>query len=278
MTTLVTRPEPQATGWADALLAEGLMARPLPLLGIGAPPRPQEVASLWHGLGRHRALMFVSPAAAEWFFRLRPEPTGDSATAPRWPPGTLAAAPGPGTATTLLSLGAPTGLTPAALVSPDASGTQFDSEALWPLLAPIGWQGQRVAIVSGGDGNGTRGRTWLTEQWQGAGALVSTLQAYRREHRPWSSAQQALAMQALATPTEHVWLFSSSEAIDHLVDHHLPSLMPLCGPHGVPEWAQMRALCTHPRIAEHAATLGFGEVRQCAPTLAAVVRARRSHL
>lgn len=273
MTTLVTRPEPQASGWADALLAEGLAARALPLLGIGAPPRPQEVAALWHGLAQHRALMFVSPAAAEWFFRLRPAATEDGASAPRWPQGTLAAAPGPGTAQALLSLGGPAGLTDADLVSPDATGTQFDSEALWPLLAPLGWQGQRVAIVSGGDGNGSRGRTWLTAQWQEAGAVVSTLQAYRREPQPWSSAQQALALQALAAPAEHVWLFSSSEAIDHLVQHHLPALPG----HPVPTWAHMRALCTHPRIGEHAATCGFGEVRQCAPTLAAVVQARRSH-
>ncbi len=273
MLTLVTRPEPQASGWAEALAAQGVAAQPLPLIAIEGPPQVEAVARLWHTLAQQRLLMFVSPAAAEWFFRLRPQPLPDGSPAPTWPAQTLAAAPGPGTAQAVLALGADAGLTPHSMVSPPEHSVQFDSEALWPLLAPLDWAGQRVTVVSGGDTTGARGRTWLTEQWQQAGAHVEAVQAYQRGPGAWAPEQHNLARQALATPEAHVWLFSSSQAIDHLVAHHLPALAPAAPP---PDWRSMRALCTHPRIAEHAAAHGFGEVRQCAPTVAAVVQARRS--
>ena len=271
MLTLVTRPEPQASGWAEGLAAQGVDAQPLPLIAIDAPPDPAAVTRLWHTLAHQRLLMFVSPAAAEWFFRLRPHRLHEGDPAPAWPAQTLAAAPGPGTAQAVLALGAAAGLVPDRMVSPPEHSAQFDSEALWPLLAPMDWQGQRVTIVSGGDTTGARGRTWLTKQWQRAGAHVEAVQAYQRGPGVWTPAQQALAQRALAAPQAHVWLFSSSQAIDHLVANHLPPLG-----QASPDWRRMRALCTHPRIAEHAATHGFGEVRQCAPTVEAVVQARRS--
>lgn len=273
MLTLVTRPEPQASGWAEALAAQGVAAQALPLIAIDAPPQAAAVVHLWRTLAQQRLLMFVSPAAAEWFFRLRPSDAPEGSPAPAWPTQTLVAAPGPGTAQAVLALGAAAGLTPHSMVSPPEHSAQFDSEALWPLLAPMDWQGQRVGIVSGGDTTGARGRTWLTEQWRRAGAHVEAVQAYQRGPGAWTPAQQTLAQQALAAPQTHVWLLSSSQAIDHLVTHHLPALGPASPP---PDWPRMRALCTHPRIAEHAAAHGFGEVRQCAPTVAAVVQARRS--
>lgn len=273
MLTLVTRPEPQSTAWAEALTTHGVLARPLPLIAIGAPHDADAVTRLWHALPQQRLLMFVSPAAAEWFFRLRPRTSLDSNLPPAWPAQTLAAAPGPGTAQAVLAMGAEAGVMAHHVISPPAHSEQFDSEALWPLLAPMAWHGQRVSIVSGGDATGARGRTWLTDQWRHAGAHVDAVQAYQRGPGVWTTPQQALARQALSAPQTHVWLLSSSQAIDHLMTHHLPALG-----HGAPspDWPRMRALCTHPRIAEHAATQGFGEVRQCAPTVAAVVQARRS--
>ncbi len=272
MTTLVTRPEPQASTWADALMAQGVTARALPLIAIDAPPHTDAVTRLWQQLAQQRVLMFVSPAAVEWFFRLRP-----ASPAPSWPTHTLAAAPGPGTASALLTWGAQSGLQPEHIVSPDRDAEQFDSEALWPLLAQMRWQDQRVTIVSGGNALGASGRAWLSEQWRNAGAEVKTVQAYRRGPGDWAPAAQALACQALAAPAAHVWLLSSSEAVDHLVQHHLPSLASADASFATPNWPQMRALCTHPRIAEHAQARGFGDVRLCSPTVEAVVQARRSH-
>jgi uroporphyrinogen-III synthase len=270
MVLLVTRPEPQASAWADALRQAGVPAQALPLIAITEPPRPDEVAQLWHQLtddrDRPRALMFVSPAAVEGFFRLRPQSCA-------WPQGTLATAPGPGTAQVLLQAGSAAGLRTEHIVSPAADAEQFDSETLWPLLAPLNWQHSRVVIVSGGDASGAQGRTWLTERWREAGATVDAVQAYQRGPGTWTPEQAALAINALAQP-DTTWLLSSSQALDFLLDHHLPGLGPT---HWRPaRSAELRLLCTHPRIAEHAAQRGVLHTRCCAPTLASVVQARRS--
>lgn len=266
MVLLVTRPEPQASAWAEQLRQAGVPAQALPLIAITEPPRPDDVTQLWQALPAHRTLMFVSPAAVEGFFRLRPEGL-------HWPSTTLATAPGPGTAQALLQTGGVAGLRAEQVVSPSAEAEQFDSEALWPLLAPLAWQGSRVAIVSGGDTTGAQGRTWLTERWRNAGASVQAVQAYQRGPGNWTPQQEALAREALAQP-DTAWLLSSSQALDFLLDHHLPRL-------GASHWqatqvADLRLLCTHPRIAEHATERGVQHIQRCAPTLASVAQARRS--
>lgn len=274
MALLVTRPEPQASAWAQSLREAGVPAQALPLIAITEPPRPDDVCRLWQDMAdartpsavRPRALMFVSPAAVDGFFRLRPE--GGT-----WPQDVLAAAPGPGTAQVLLQAGATCGLRSQHIVSPGAEAEQFDSETLWPLLEPLGWRNSRVVIASGGDASGARGRTWLTERWQEAGAQVDAVQTYQRGPGTWTPEQALLARNALAQP-DTTWLLSSSQALDFLLDHHLPGL-------GAEHWqpariADLRLLCTHPRIAEHAAQRGVRHTQRCAPTLASVVQARRS--
>jgi uroporphyrinogen-III synthase len=262
---LVTRPEPQASRWAQDLMGTGCAAHALPLIAISGPADAEPVRAMWHEMGRHRLLMFVSPAAVEWFFHLRPDGAA-------WSSRTLAAAPGPGTARSLLAAGGALGLRPELIVSPDAEAEQFDSEALWPLLAPLSWDAEAVSIVSGGDENEAKGRTWLAEQWRARGAHVSTLLTYQRGPGRWQPAQQAIARQALAAPTLYAWLFSSSQAIDHLEHHHLPALA-LPEP---PDWAALRAVVTHPKIAERARRLGLRHLIPARPTLDAVVEALRS--
>lgn len=264
MQVLVTRPEPQASIWAADLQSNGLDAHALPLISIDGPADPQPVLQTWQDMGKLRLLMFVSPAAVEWFFKLRPEDA-------MWPVGTLAATPGPGTAHSLLAAGHAAGLRVEQLLSPDASAEQFDSEALWPLLAPLDWQDQHVAIISGGDQQEAKGRNWLTRQWRERGATVHAVLTYQRGPGEWSPAQQQLASQALSQPSRHIWLFSSSQAIDHLVAHHLPaSGLP------APDWSTTQALVTHPKIAERCRQLGIQRITATRPTLGAVVEALRS--
>lgn len=261
---LVTRPEPQASTWAADLQSNGLDAHALPLIAIDGPADPQPVLQTWHDMARLRLLMFVSPAAVEWFFKLRPEGAV-------WAEGTLAATPGPGTAHSLLSAGETAGLRADQLLSPDASAEQFDSEALWPLLAPLDWQGRDVAIISGGDQQEAKGRNWLSQQWRERGATVHAVLTYQRGPGEWAPAQQKLASEALREPEQHIWLFSSSQAIDHLVEHHLPaSGLPN------PDWSTTRALVTHPKIAERCRQLGIQRITSTRPTLDAVVEALRS--
>jgi uroporphyrinogen-III synthase len=265
MRILVTRPQPQASAWAADLCAAGWDAHALPLIAIDGPNDPSPVQNLWRNMVDQALLMFVSPAAVEWFFRLRPP---DAA----WSPQTMAAAPGPGTARELLAAGSAAGLTPDQILSPDDQAEQFDSEALWPLLAPLAWQGKQVCIISGGDQTEAKGRTWLTAQWQARGAQVSSLLTYQRGPGSWATDQQILARQALRVPEDHIWQFSSSQAIDFLVDHHLPGLA-LAAP---PNWAHARAVVTHPKLAERARQLGLTRITQTRPTLQAVVEALRS--
>jgi uroporphyrinogen-III synthase len=265
MRILVTRPEPEAGIWVSELQAQGLDAHALPLIAITGPADPAAVQEAWARMAGLKLLMFVSPAAVEWFFKLRP--AGAS-----WVPGTLAAAPGPGTAKRLLAVGAPCGLQATQVISPSAEAEQFDSEHLWPLLAPLDWQGQRIGIVSGGDGSEAKGRTWLTQQWQARGASVNVLLTYQRQPGIWTPAQQALARGALASPHGHIWLFSSSQAIDNLHAKHLPALsLPTS-----PDWAQSLAMATHPRIVERARALGIGQVLSAKPALDEVVQALRT--
>ncbi|HIV70355.1 MAG TPA: uroporphyrinogen-III synthase [Candidatus Aquabacterium excrementipullorum] len=260
MKILVTRPEPQASEWVGLLRAAGEQAEAVPLIEIGPPPDATAVPNAWAALPDIRLVMFVSPNAALWFARQRP------ASLP-WPRGTLAAAPGPGTATTVLQCLADAGLATTQLISPDANSAQFDSEHLWPLLAPLPWADQHVLIVSGGDQGEARGRQWLTERLRERGAQVSAVLTYQRRPARWTPAQQEQADQAHAHPAEHVWLLSSSEAVEHLQQ--------AWSAHGgLPPGA--KALATHPRVAETARAAGFTHVHDTRPTPEAVALARRT--
>lgn len=241
-TLLVTRPQPQADEWVRSLRARGVAAQALPLLRIEPVADPEAVAA-WASLASYRLLMFVSPGCVESFFALRPSTS-------RWPANTLAAAPGPGTAQALRAAGVPAG----AIVEPPADAPQFDSEALWQRLQVQPWQRQRVLVVRG-DG----GRDWLAQRLRERGAEVTFAQAYRRTLPSLDAVQRSLLAAALAAPAQHGWLFSSSQAAEHL-----NALAPQI------EWAEARALATHPRIAASLRALGALAVWEVRPTVDAV--------
>jgi uroporphyrinogen-III synthase len=117
------------------------------------------------------------------------------------------------------------------------------------------WTGRRVLVV-----RGTSGRDWLAERLREQGATVSLACAYRRSAPLLDDAGRALLQAALDRPAQHLWFFSSSEAVDHL-----EALAP------ARPWAAGRALATHPRIAARALSLGLGQVLESRPALAEVV-------
>ncbi len=247
LTVIVTRPQPQAAEWVAQLQARGLQAGALPLLGIDGPADPAPVRQAWLHLPAQAVVMFVSPSAVQRFFALRP---GGMV----WPSQVIAAGTGPGTRLALLQAGVPH----SAVLTPDPAAGQFDSEALWALLAGrIRWPGQQVLIV-----RGAGGRDWLSAQLRHCGAQVHWVEAYRRTAPVPDTAALALLAAALAQPAAHVWLFSSSEAAGHL-----PVLAPGA------DWRRCNALVTHARIAEAVQALGFGRVQQVAPALDAVAAA-----
>jgi uroporphyrinogen-III synthase len=244
MLVIVTRPAAQAAQWVKSLSDAGIAALALPLIDIAASPDPAAVEQAWRTLSRQRLVVFVSPNAAECFFAQRPP---DAA----WPDSVAAASIGPGTTQALRRLGVPA----ASIIEPAANAARFDSEALWARLAGRDWSGADVLIVRG-DG----GRDWLAETLKQHGAQVEFVRAYRRSApRLTADALQCLA-DAVARPAEHLWFFSSSEAITHLVQ--LRPDQP---------WTASRAIATHPRIAQRARECGFGDVRETRPTLDAVV-------
>lgn len=258
MRVLVTRPRAQAQAWVARLGAQGFEAAALPLIAIEPPEDIPAVHAAWRSLGARSLLVFVSPNAAEQFFAHRPAGCA-------WPAGLRAAAPGPGSSAALREAGVP----PEAIVEPAADSSSFDSEALWAELSRHGpWQGARVLVVRGGAGGQAQGsgREWLAHTLADAGAGVEFLAAYRRTAPRFDARERAVWAQALAAPAEHLWLFSSSEAVAHL-----QALAP--SPAAEPPWALGRALATHPRIAQRARAAGFARVLEAPPTLSAIVAA-----
>jgi uroporphyrinogen-III synthase len=239
MRLLVTRPAAQAAEWVEALRLRGVDAQALPLIGIAPAADPAPVLAAWRGLARCRLVVFVSPNAVEQFFALRPDGL-------EWPPATLAGSPGPGTTRGLRRLGVPAG----SIVEPAADAPQFDSEALWARLRLHDWRGAAVLVV-----RGEGGRDWLADTLREHGARVEYVSAYRRGAPQLDDAQRARLALALQQPRVHAWLFSSSEAIDHLAALAPPAA-----------FGAARALATHPRIAERARAAGFGAVHETRPS------------
>ena len=244
MRVIVTRPAAQAVQWVAWLKQHGVDAIGLPLIGIEAPSEPAAVEKAWRELAQQRLVVFVSPNAAEQFFAMRP------AGVP-WPDGVEAASLGPGTTQALRRLGVPD----AAIIEPAPDAAQFDSEALWLRLSGRDWSGVSVLVVRG-DG----GRDWLAQVLRQRGANLAFVAAYRRAAPRFDRETLLRLDEAVTRPAQHLWLFSSSEAIDHL------SQARPTGP-----WSPARALATHPRIAQRARDCGFGVVHESRPTLEAVV-------
>ncbi len=267
MRVIITRPAGDASVWVDALQAAGYTAFAMPLIEVGPARDSQPLVQAWRQWGEFQAVMFVSAQAVRYFFDGQPSASrtdvGQAANV------TCAKGPrywatGPGTHKALLQAGVPE----AFIDSPAADAAQFDSEALWQRVATQVKAGQPVLIVRGNDVSSTAegtaqhntafigtGRDWLAQQLQAAGAAAQFVVAYERRAPAWSTEQRAQAAQAAADGT--VWCFSSSQAIHHLAETMTSQ-----------SWAKARCIATHPRIAQTARDLGFGEIHTSKPSLA----------
>jgi uroporphyrinogen-III synthase len=247
MRVIVTRPINQALAWLDVLNSHGVESYPVPLIDIEALSDTAPIQQAWDGLARFSLVMFVSANAVQHFFANKPP--GAS-----WPLSAMAASTGPGTTAALQQAG----LRGAMIVEP-VQGTGYDSEALWKRLSHRSWNGQRVLVVRGEDG-----RDWLADQFRAAGAEVLALAAYRRLAPVHGPQTQATLNDAMSDPAGFCWLFTSSEAVGHLVE-----LAPQAN------WSNSRALVTHLRIAQAARAAGFGQVQLIESQPLAVVNAVR---
>ncbi len=245
---LVTRPAAQADAALRELRSAGIDAHALPLIGIAPLADRTPLAALWAGIEDWQVLVFVSQNAVTHFFAARPAGVA-------WPAGALAAAPGPGTAAALCAAGVPA----AQVVAPAAEGRQ-DSEALWAALAPRrdDWRAAPVLILRGADASATPvdagvGREWLAAALLAAGAEVRLQAVYRRGPAELSASERRLLDVALDTPSHHIWLLASAEAVDHLQALVIQAGRPWPAQPGA-------AIATHPRIAERARAAGFAPV------------------
>lgn len=249
----VTRAAQDAAPWIQGLNDLGLDAQSLPLMAIGPATDVQAVHSAWQQLAQYQAVMFVSANAVRYFFQAAPKPASPWGPARAWVTGL-------GSRAALLAAGVPELL----IDAPASDAPQWDSEALWTVIAPQVLTGQRVLIVRGSDAQGqVAGRDWLSTQLQAAGVRVDQVAAYQRLIPILTDAQRGAAAQAAVDGA--VWLFSNSEAIAHL-QAALPEQ----------DWSQALAVATHPRIAQQARLAGWGFVAIAQPSIFAVASSIKS--
>lgn len=271
----------QAAFWAQAFAELGIPTRMLPLIEIQAKSdtaaTQARLQTLSH-LGQYQAIMHVSPNAALHFW--------DAAAQHAWhawhalqqahglgtPYHPRLWSPGPGTTQALISLGFPQ----EAIDQPHLlESSQFDSEALWHTVQRQITGPCRVLIVRGSTISAQTanapptpqalsgsGRNWLSHTLQQQGANVEFLSVYERRPPHWDAAHKAIAMAAAQAP--YVWLFNSSEAVEHLTGH-FPGH----------DWGLHQAIATHPRIAQTLKSQGFQHISTCLPTAAAIAHALR---
>ena len=219
---VVTRPVRQAAAFAQQLAALGAAPIVWPAIVILPPADREALAKAHASLERYDFAFFVSANAAEY---------GAPAVG-RWPRKLQAYAPGPGTAAALASVGVP---------YPRVPEASQDSEGLLALPELAQVRGKR-AIIFRGQG----GRELLAETLRARGAAVDTVSCYRRA-APAGDARGLL--DALRSHRAQALTLTSAEGVDNLAR--------AVGAAGRAELARVPAFAPHPRIVEHARSLGF---------------------
>jgi uroporphyrinogen-III synthase len=243
MRLIVTRPAAQAADWVAQLQALGVDACALPLIEIAALEDPAPLHRAWQQLPGSALAMFVSANAVRHFFAAAP-------AGAVWPDGARAASTGPGTTAALRAAG----LSAGQIVEPLPGAAVFDSESLWERLRFEPWSGRRVLVVRGEDG-----RDWFADTLRARGATVEFVAGYRRCAPALHATARTLLEAALAAPAAHVWHFSSSEAVGHLLGWGR-TLQPGA------DWSVSVAMASHPRIVQTARQAGFSTVGRVGAT------------
>lgn len=236
---VITRPAAQAGALAAQIAALGREPVLLPLLEIfplaDQAPLKAELARLHE----YALVAFVSPNAIDAAF----------AHLTAWPAGVTAAVLGEGSRAALAQHGV-TDAT-ACIVSPQ-DPSRSDSENLLQTLDLAALAGRQVLIV-----RGESGRELMADGLRAAGALVTTVAAYRRSVPALTPALAARLSRLLEG--ENDWIITSSEALRGL----RALVEELGGQHLVAKMQHQQLIVPHARIAETARALGFTRLTLC---------------
>lgn len=240
---VITRPRAQAGALAQQVTALGREAVVLPLLEIFPLPDQAELQRTLAGLARYAMVAFVSPNAIDAAF----------AHIGAWPRAVAIAVLGEGSRAALARHGVDA--SSATIVSPqDAS--RSDSENLLRTLDLAALNGKEVLIV-----RGESGRELMADGLRAAGAIVTTVAAYRRSV-PELTPQLAGQLEGLLA-CDNDWIVTSSEALRGL----LALVEQLAAQRGAPELvAKMQhqhVIVPHARIGETAKSLGLTRLTLC---------------
>ncbi len=236
---IITRPRAQADALAQQVAALGREVVLLPLLEIFPLPDQSHLMRTLADLPRFALVAFVSPNAIDAAF----------AHIACWPEGVTIAVLGEGSRAALGRHGVDPART--TIVSPqDAS--RSDSENLLQALDLAALKGREVLIV-----RGESGRELMADGLRAAGAIVTTVAAYRRSV-PGMTAQLRHTLLGLLE-RDNDWIITSSEA--------LRGLMALVGqldaPGAVAKMQQQHVIVPHARIGETATALGLARLTLC---------------
>lgn len=233
---VITRPRAQAAGLAAAVAALGRTPVLLPLLEIAPLPDQTNLKTVLASLADYALVAFVSPNAIDAAF----------AHIAAWPDGVALAVLGEGSRAAL----ADHGVTDAnARIASPGLDAGSDSESLLRALDLSALAGQRVLIV-----RGESGRELMADGFTAAGAIVTTVAAYRRSVPSLDDALAATLHRLLDTPSD--WIVTSSEALRGLI-----ALVEQLEPADtVSKLQHQHWIVPHARIAETARTLGLARV------------------
>jgi uroporphyrinogen-III synthase len=236
---VITRPRAQADALAQQVRALGREVVLLPLLEIFPLPDQAELIRTLAGLERYAMVAFVSPNAIDAAF----------AHIAQWPPGVTLAVLGEGSRAALARHGIDA--TNASIVSP-ADAARSDSENLLQTLDLAALAGKEVLIV-----RGESGRELMADGLRAAGAIVTTVAAYRRSVPAMRPDLRARLLALLGR--ENDWIITSSEALRGL----LALVGQLGAPEAVAKMQQQHLIVPHARIGETAKSLGLARVTLC---------------
>lgn len=233
---VITRPRAQAQALADSVAALGRETVLLPLLEIFPLADQSGLARALADLSGYALVAFVSPNAIDAAF----------AHLPRWPGGVALAVVGEASRACLAGHGVDAAN--ATIFSP-LDPLRSDSEHLLRALDMGALAGRRVLIV-----RGETGRELMGDGLRAAGALVTTVAAYRRQV-PAMTPQLAATLRRLLA-RDNDWIVTSSEALRGL----LGLVAQLDDGASVAKMQQQHLIVPHARIAETASALGLAHV------------------